>query len=335
MEEVEEDGASAGVDPLSSLSPEDRQHLALKLTDYARESLLRLRGGYGSSVAPPRPAAERRRPPPADSTRKGWRPAGGGARTRGVAMELVARPPSAQAVAARARLLADLEQYGAGPGCKAAPSAPPPRAAAAAGAEAGAGALFAGGGASTALTLLSVGAALAGARALLEGGKLERERQQLEREREGLREREEGGEREVGGEPGLASPALLMQLQLVEALAAARQGGAALRGALLAREEEHEARLAAAEARAEAAEAAKSRLTLGYAAAAAAKEEELAAAQLRVLDLERLEAGRRAESARPGGATVRGTQPALGRPPRARSPGPGLPTHAGRAAASP
>ena len=106
------------------------------------------------------------------------------------------------------------------------------------------------------------------------------------------RERENGGER--GDEPYLASPALLMQLQLAEALAAARQNGAALRDALLARE----AGIAAAEERAELAEAAKSRLTLGYAAAAAAKEEELAAAQLRLFEqAERLEAGRRVESA--------------------------------------
>ena len=289
-------GVSAGVDPLSSLSPEDRRYLALKLTDYSRESFLRLRGGFGSSVGGLRQAAERRRAPPGDGMRRGWQPASDGTRTRGVTMEMAARPPSAQAVAARERLLADLEQYGAGPGCKAAPSALPP----AAGAGAGVGALFAGGASSTALTLLSAGAALAGARAVLEGSRLERERRELEQEREEQRERkqqwererENGGER--GGDPNLVSPALLMQLQLAEALAAARQSGTALRGALLARE----AGIAAAEERAEAAEAARSRLTLGYAAAAATKEEELAAAQLRLFEqAERLEAGRRAESA--------------------------------------
>ena len=289
-------GVSAGVDPLSSLSPEDRRYLALKLTDYSRESFLRLRGGFGSSVGGLRQAAERRRAPPGDGMRRGWQPASDGTRTRGVTMEMAARPPSAQAVAARERLLADLEQYGAGPGCKAAPSALPP----AAGAGAGVGALFAGGASSTALTLLSAGAALAGARAVLEGSRLERERRELEQEREEQRERkqqwererENGGER--GGDPNLVSPAMLMQLQLAEALAAARQSGTALRGALLARE----AGIAAAEERAEAAEAARSRLTLGYAAAAATKEEELAAAQLRLFEqAERLEAGRRAESA--------------------------------------
>lgn len=277
------DGVSAGVDPLSSLSPEDRRYLALKLTDYSRESFLRLRGGYGSSVGGLRQAAERRRAPPGDGTRRGWQPASDGPRTRGVTMEMAARPPSAQAIAARARLLADIEQFGAGPGCKAAPPAPPP----------GVGALFAGGTLSTALTLLSVGAALAGARAVLEGSRLERERRELEQEREEQREREQQREREResggerGGDPNLVSPALLMQLQLAEALAAARQNGAALRDALLA----HEAGIAAAEERAEAAEAAKSRLTLGYAAAAAAKEEELAAAQLRLFEqAEQLEA---------------------------------------------
>jgi fused signal recognition particle receptor len=294
-------GVSAGVDPLSSLSSEDRRYLALKLTDYSRESFRRLRGGYGSSAGRLRQAAERRRAPPGDGTRRGWQPASDGARTRGVTMEMAARPASAQAVAARERLLADLEQFGAGPGCKAAPSAPPPASAGAGvGVGAGAGALFAGGAASTALTLLSAGAALAGARAVLEGSRLERERRELEQEREEQREREQQRERERenggerGDEPYLASPALLMQLQLAEALAAARQNGAALRDALLARE----AGIAAAEERAELAEAAKSRLTLGYAAAAAAKEEELAAAQLRLFEqAERLEAGRRVESA--------------------------------------
>ena len=132
-------GVSAGVDPLSSLSSEDRRYLALKLTDYSRESFRRLRGGYGSSAGRLRQAAERRRAPPGDGTRRGWQPASDGSRTRGVTMEMAARPASAQAVAARERLLADLGQFGAGPGCKAAPSAPPP-ASAGAGVGVGAGA---------------------------------------------------------------------------------------------------------------------------------------------------------------------------------------------------
>ena len=161
------------------------------------------------------------------------------------------------------------------------------------------GALIPAGASSTALALLTAGAALAGARAVLAGSRPERERREREQERERERGREQESGSERGGEQGgdragelgssdLVSPALLIQLQLAEALAAARREGAALRDALVA----GEAGVAAAEIRAEVAEAAKSRLTLGYAAAAAAKDEELAAAQLNLFEqTERLEAG--------------------------------------------